>query len=63
MVEVKLTNKELDDIYSLAANEFAKASIRDRERNHLVTCILKIFLEYCNKKGYLVDKGKIYKVV
>lgn len=62
MTEIHLTNKELDDIYSKASNEFAKTSIRDRAKNHLVTCVIEQFMLHCKLKGYTIESGKIYKL-
>lgn len=60
MSEIKLTNKDLNDIHSEAAKKFSRKSM-NRERNFLVECIIESFLEFIAKKEYNVENGKIYK--
>jgi hypothetical protein len=56
--EVKLTEKQLNEIKSIAVNYWINA---ESSNTALVKAVIESFIGYCNNNNYVVQDGKVLK--
>lgn len=61
MKEIKLTDKDYQDIKTAALNEWREKSISYKTADEFVCrCYVSAFISFCNAKGYTLLDGKVY---